>query len=63
MRISAFLANPDWGKSAQYLVAPHGQVTSAYLLAIVGTVGTTITPWGQAFIRPTARTSASGRST
>jgi Mn2+/Fe2+ NRAMP family transporter len=49
--ISAFLANPDWGRSAEYLVAPHGQVTSAYLLAIVGTVGTTITPWGQAFIQ------------
>jgi NRAMP (natural resistance-associated macrophage protein)-like metal ion transporter len=49
--VSALLAKPDWGKSAQYLVAPHGQVTSAYLLAIVGTVGTTITPWGQAFIQ------------
>ncbi len=49
--LSAILAHPDWGKSAQYLVAPHGQVTSAYLLAVVGTVGTTITPWGQAFIQ------------
>ena len=49
--VSAILAQPDWGKSAQYLVAPHGQVTSAYLLAVVGTVGTTITPWGQAFIQ------------
>ena len=49
--VSAILARPDWGKSAEYLVAPHGQVTSAYLLAVVGTVGTTITPWGQAFIQ------------
>lgn len=48
---SAILARPDWGKSAEYLVAPHGQVTSTYLLAVVGTVGTTITPWGQAFIQ------------
>ena len=49
--VSAVLAHPDWGKSALYLVAPHGTLTSAYLLAVVGTVGTTITPWGQAFIQ------------
>jgi Mn2+/Fe2+ NRAMP family transporter len=49
--VSAILARPDWGKSAEYLVVPHGHATSAYLLAIVGTVGTTITPWGQAFIQ------------
>lgn len=49
--VSAILARPDWAKSAQYLVVPHGHVTSAYLLAVVGTVGTTITPWGQAFIQ------------
>jgi Mn2+/Fe2+ NRAMP family transporter len=48
---SAVLAHPDWGKSAEYLVAPHGRLTAAYLLAVVGTVGTTITPWGQAFIQ------------
>ncbi len=30
---------------------PHGTLTSAYWLAVVGTVGTTITPWGQGFIQ------------
>jgi Mn2+/Fe2+ NRAMP family transporter len=49
--ISAVLAHPDWGRSAQYLAVPHGTLSTAYLLAIVGTVGTTITPWGQAFIQ------------
>ena len=49
--ISAVLARPDWGMAATHLVAPHGAVTSAYLLAVLGTVGTTITPWGQAFIQ------------
>jgi Mn2+/Fe2+ NRAMP family transporter len=50
--ISAVLARPDWGRAAASLVIPHGNILgSAYLLAVVGTVGTTITPWGQAFIQ------------
>jgi NRAMP (natural resistance-associated macrophage protein)-like metal ion transporter len=49
--ISAFLAHPDWGQAATHTVIPHLTLTSAYLLAVVGTVGTTITPWGQAFIQ------------
>src|SRR5437016_9109649 len=49
--ISAFLARPDWGQAAFRTVVPHGTLTAAYLLAVMGTVGTTITPWGQAFIQ------------
>ncbi|MGH7776686.1 MAG: NRAMP family divalent metal transporter [Candidatus Dormibacterales bacterium] len=49
--ISAVLAHPDWGQAAVRLVAPRGALTTAYLLAVMGTVGTTITPWGQAFIQ------------
>jgi Mn2+/Fe2+ NRAMP family transporter len=41
---SAVLARPDWGRTASSLVIPHGNLTAAYLLAVVGTVGTTITP-------------------
>jgi Mn2+/Fe2+ NRAMP family transporter len=48
---SAILARPDWGQAATSLVIPHGALTNAYWLAVVGTVGTTITPWGQAFIQ------------
>ena len=48
---SAVLAHPDWGQAATSLVIPHGALTNAYWLAVVGTVGTTITPWGQAFIQ------------
>jgi Mn2+/Fe2+ NRAMP family transporter len=48
---SAVLAQPDWGEAARNLVVPHVTLTAAYLLAVVGTVGTTITPWGQAFIQ------------
>jgi NRAMP (natural resistance-associated macrophage protein)-like metal ion transporter len=50
--VSAFLAKPDWGHAATSLVIPHGSLLEgAYLLTVVGTVGTTITPWGQAFIQ------------
>lgn len=49
--ISAFQSGPDWGRAAVSLVVPHGTLTSAYWLAVVGTVGTTITPWGQGFIQ------------
>jgi Mn2+/Fe2+ NRAMP family transporter len=48
---SAILAHPDWGKAATYAVVPHFKIGAAYLLAVVGTIGTTITPWGQAFIQ------------
>ncbi|HTK46167.1 MAG TPA: divalent metal cation transporter [Patescibacteria group bacterium] len=49
--ISAALAHPDWGRAATSLVIPHGTLNGAYMLAVVGTVGTTITPWGQGFIQ------------
>ncbi len=49
--VSAVLARPDWGHAAYSLVVPHGTFNSAYWVAVVGTVGTTITPWGQAFIQ------------
>jgi Mn2+/Fe2+ NRAMP family transporter len=47
---SALLARPDWGHAAASFV-PHGSLSGAYWLAVVATVGTTITPWGQAFIQ------------
>jgi Mn2+/Fe2+ NRAMP family transporter len=49
--ISAFLARPDWGQAASALVVPRLSASPIYWLAVVGTVGTTITPWGQAFIQ------------
>jgi NRAMP (natural resistance-associated macrophage protein)-like metal ion transporter len=48
--VSAVLAHPDWGQAAGALI-PHGPFNGAYMLAVVGTVGTTITPWGQGFIQ------------
>ena len=49
--VSAFLAHPDWPRAASSLFVPHGTFNAAYMLAVVGTVGTTITPWGQGFIQ------------
>jgi NRAMP (natural resistance-associated macrophage protein)-like metal ion transporter len=49
--ISAFLAKPDWAQAASSLLVPQLSTSPVYWLAVVGTVGTTITPWGQAFIQ------------
>ncbi len=48
---SAFEAKPDWALAAHSLISPQLSASPAYWLAVVGTVGTTITPWGQAFIQ------------
>ena len=49
--VSALLAHPDWSVAGHALVIPQGSFNAAYWVAVVGTVGTTITPWGQAFIQ------------
>jgi Mn2+/Fe2+ NRAMP family transporter len=49
--VSAAFAHPDWNAALQNLAVPHLQSSPLYWLAVVGTVGTTITPWGQAFIQ------------
>ena len=48
---SATAAGPDWAAAASNLITPQLSSSPAYWLAVVGTVGTTITPWGQAFIQ------------
>ena len=49
--ISANLAHPAWDVALHSLIVPQLQSSPAYWLMVVGTVGTTITPWGQAFIQ------------
>ena len=49
--VSAYLAHPDWSHAARSLVVPEITWTSAYFVTLVGVVGTTITPWGQALIQ------------
>jgi Mn2+/Fe2+ NRAMP family transporter len=49
--ISATMAHPAWDVAVHSLIVPQLQASPAYWLMVVGTVGTTITPWGQAFIQ------------
>jgi Mn2+/Fe2+ NRAMP family transporter len=49
--ISGFLAGPDWGAAARGVVVPSMPFNRAAVLAATATVGTTLAPWGLAFIQ------------
>ncbi|MGZ4931674.1 MAG: NRAMP family divalent metal transporter [Halobacteriota archaeon] len=49
--VSGFLAHPDWKTAAISTVVPQISFTRAYLLMLVGLVGTTISPWMQFYIQ------------
>lgn len=49
--ISGFLAHPDWGATARGLVVPSMPGTRDAVLVAVATLGTTLAPWGLAFIQ------------
>jgi NRAMP (natural resistance-associated macrophage protein)-like metal ion transporter len=49
--ISGFLAHPDWGAAAKGAVVPSIPLNREALLVAVATVGTTLAPWGLAFIQ------------
>ncbi len=49
--LSGFLARPDWGGALQGALVPSFKMDSSYILIVIGTIGTTITPWMQFFIQ------------
>lgn len=49
--IAGFLAHPDWGETARGLVVPSIPLTRDAVLVAVATIGTTLAPWGLAFIQ------------
>jgi NRAMP (natural resistance-associated macrophage protein)-like metal ion transporter len=49
--VSGVLAGPDWGSAARGLVVPHLPLTRDAILLATATVGTTLAPWGLAFIQ------------
>ncbi|MFN8216618.1 MAG: Nramp family divalent metal transporter [Solirubrobacterales bacterium] len=48
---AGILAHPDWGAAAKGAVVPSIPLTRDALLVAVATVGTTLAPWGLAFIQ------------
>jgi NRAMP (natural resistance-associated macrophage protein)-like metal ion transporter len=49
--ISGLMAGLDWGLVAQRSIIPEIDPSSAYLIMIIGIVGTTIAPWMQFYIQ------------
>jgi len=49
--VSGFLAHPDWGEAGRGLVVGGLPLTRDGVLAAVAAVGTTLAPWGLAFIQ------------
>ena len=48
---AAFLAHPDWGETGRGLVVPRLPLSREALIVATGVVGTTLAPWGLAFIQ------------
>ncbi|MBN2046343.1 MAG: Nramp family divalent metal transporter [Anaerolineaceae bacterium] len=44
--VTVALINPPWGEVLKASVTPTFTMNSAYILAVLATIGTTITPWG-----------------
>jgi len=49
--LSGFLAGPDWAATAKGLVVPGLPLNRDAVLVAVATLGTTLAPWGLAFIQ------------
>jgi len=49
--VSAFVLRPPWGEILQQAVTPSFQSDPQYILAVLATIGTTITPWGIVYIQ------------
>jgi NRAMP (natural resistance-associated macrophage protein)-like metal ion transporter len=48
---SAFMAKPPWGEVLKQAIVPTFHLETTYLLALLATVGTTITPWGAVYMQ------------
>ncbi|MBN1935662.1 MAG: Nramp family divalent metal transporter [Anaerolineae bacterium] len=49
--ITVFLLRPPWGEIARQAVTPSFQGNTDYVLAVLATIGTTITPWGIVYLQ------------
>lgn len=49
--VAGLMAKPDWGKVTAHLVQPTISANPAYLMMLVGLIGTTIAPWMQFYLQ------------
>ncbi len=49
--VSAVLAKPNWGEIGREMIAPTIQWDKAYLITVLGLVGTTVAPWMQFYMQ------------
>ena len=49
--VAGFLSNPDWGKAFHGMVVPTMPFTKDAIFIATATLGTTLAPWGLAFIQ------------
>lgn len=49
--VAGFLSHPDWGAAARGVVVPSMPGTREAVVLATATIGTTLAPWGQAFIQ------------
>jgi NRAMP (natural resistance-associated macrophage protein)-like metal ion transporter len=49
--IAAILAHPDWAEVGEAIVKPTIQANSTYVILLIATVGTTITPYMQLYLQ------------
>ncbi len=48
---AAFMARPDWSQVARETVMPSFHFNTAYIVTLIGVVGTTIAPWMQFYLQ------------
>lgn len=48
---SAVMAKPDWAKVGLQTIKPSFHFGSAYIITLIGIIGTTITPWMQFYLQ------------
>ena len=44
--VTVVLVKPDWGDVIRHTFIPHFKLEPVFILAVMATIGTTITPWG-----------------
>lgn len=49
--VSAFMVRPPWGEVLRQTITPSMRLDTTFILAALATIGTTMTPWGIAYMQ------------